>query len=259
MANLQRLLGTMLASRLAGRGGMGGALGGAAMMGLGGPLLRSKAGLATLGYLAYRSYGKNKGGAGGSSAPDAHAAGAPASGHVGGGQTGGGQQGIGGMIGGLLGSLTGDQRQGGQSLADRIANALNPQVSTEARAQAPEPEETMSENKALLLIRAMIAAAYSDGQISPEERARICGKLEEAGPDAEDKRLIEHELDSPKPLDALLREVNDRETAQQFYLASRAAVEGASPTQQSYLTYLRQRLQLPEDDVETVEKIAAGG
>jgi uncharacterized membrane protein YebE (DUF533 family) len=247
--NMQRLLGTMLASRMGGRGGMGGALGSAAMMGLGGSLLRSKAGLATLGYLAYRSYRKNQGEAG--AAPGAAQAGGQA-----GAQPGGGQQSLGGMLGGLVDSITGGQRQpgaGGGSLSDRIAGALGGQ------GPAPEPEETMSDQKALLLIRAMIAAAHSDGAITPDERARICAKLEEAGADAEEKRLIERELENPKPLDALLKEVGDRETAQQFYMASRAAVEGASPTQKSYLTYLRQRLDLPEDDVAAAEQLAGEG
>jgi uncharacterized membrane protein YebE (DUF533 family) len=265
MANLQRLLGTMLASRMAGRGGMGGALGGAAMMGLGGPLLRSKAGLAALGYLAYRSYRQNQN----QNQPSAGTQTQTAS-------AGGTQAGLGGMIGGFIDSLSGGQRRtesGGPSLGERIGSALNPgsreprasgpdsapgPATVEQGAAVPEPEATVSDQKALLLIRAMIAAANSDGQITPDERARICARVEEAGADAEDKRLIGQELDNPRSLDSLLKEVTDRETAQQFYFASRAAVEGATPTQQSYLAYLRQRLDLPEDDVDAVEQMATG-
>jgi uncharacterized membrane protein YebE (DUF533 family) len=257
MANMQRLLGTMLASRMAGRGGMGGALGSAAMMGLGGPLLRSKAGLAAMGYLAYRSY------RGSQAKTDARPAGAeapaaPPGAEAEGRPAGAGLGGIGGAIGGLVdqvaGQFTGGGRRDGTegaSLGDRIAAAL------EGKGPAPAPEETVSERKALLLIRAMIAAANSDGRITDAERERICAQLREAGADEEDKRLVKAELSDPKPLDALLREVTDRETAQQFYLASRVAVDGGTPAQKSYLTYLRQRLDLPEDDVDAVEKLTA--
>jgi uncharacterized membrane protein YebE (DUF533 family) len=253
MANLQRLLGTMLASRMAGRGGMGGTLGSAAMMGLGGPLLRPKAGLATMGYLAYRSYRSNQA-RGDAPAVEREAPAAPPGAEAEGRPAGAGLGGIGGAIGGLVDQLTGGGQRGGEggpSLGDRIAAAL------EGTGPAPAPEETVSERKALLLIRAMIAAANSDGRITADERTRICGKLEEAGVDGEDKRIVEAELADPKPLDTLLREVGDRETAQQFYLASHAATDGGTPAQKSYLAYLRQRLELPEEDVEAVEKLTA--
>lgn len=254
MANLQRMLGAMLASRMGGRGGMGGALGSAAMLGglggggrggrgRGGGLgsgLGGKAGLAALGYLAYRAYQNNQQAPerGGQRAEEAR---------------GGG----GGPLGGLLNSITGGGQTGrtagsGASLSERIGNVLNP------RQDEPAPEDSsVSDNEALLLIRAMIAAANSDGQISPEERARIIAKLDEAGADDDDHRVIEKELRNPRPLDELLREVHDQETAQQFYLASRAAVEGTNDVQKSYLSFLRQRLNLPEADVAEIEQFAS--
>jgi uncharacterized membrane protein YebE (DUF533 family) len=145
-------------------------------------------------------------------------------------------------------SLAGSSREtAGKSFGERIGNLLDPR---------PEPEPMVEDQKALLLIRAMIAAASSDGRIKPDERRRIIAKLDEAGAEDADRQLIQQELDNPKPLDMLLRDVTDRETARQFYLASRIAVEGATPTQKSYLDYLRQRLDLPKDDVEEVERMA---
>ena len=249
MANLQRMLGAMLASRMAGRGGMGGALGSAAMMGAlggggrrGGPAsgLGGKLGLAALGYLAYRTYQESQQGRERDARRPEEA-----------GRSGGGP------LGGLLDAFTGGGQTGksagsSPSLAERIGNALSPQQSE------PAPEELgISDNKALLLIRGMIAAANSDGQISPDERGRIIAKLDEAGADSDDRRLIEKELQNPKPLDELLREVRDQETAEQFYLASRAAVGATNEVQKSYLSYLRQRLKLPEDTVAEVEKFAS--
>lgn len=237
MANMQRMLGTLLASRMAGRGRMGGALGTASMLGgrRGGGGLGRTAGLATLGYLAYQAVNQNRAG---QQAPT----GTATSGTGGGG------------LGGILDSLSGrGQSSGGASpsLGERIGNALNP------RAAEPAPTEgELSDAKALLLIRAMITAANSDGNISPQERERIVAKLDEAGADAEDHRLLEQELLNPQSLDILLRSVNDPETAQQFYLASRTAVDPESPTQEAYLSFLRSRLQLADAEAEEVDEIA---
>ena len=112
----------------------------------------------------------------------------------------------------------------------------------------------MEDRQALLLIRAMIAAANADGQITPEERQRIVSKLDEAGADADDHRLIERELSNPASLDGLLREVNNPETAQQFYLASRVAIDGDTEVQRSYLNYLANRLKLDPAQVEEMNR-----
>lgn len=244
MANLQRVLGVMLGSRMGGRGGMGGALGSGAMLGSLGGRRRGggfgrKAGLASLAYLAYQAYQSSQQN--------------QQRGDRGADQTG---QSRAGPLGGLLDSFTGGGQSGGTagsgpSLGERISNVLNPGQDKAAA------DDTLSDNKALLLIRAMIAAANSDGEISPDERARIIAKLDESGADADDHRVIEKELQNPRPLDDLLREVDDPQTAQQFYLASRAAVAGTNEVQKSYLSYLRQRLNLPEAEVAEIEQLTS--
>lgn len=266
MANLQGVLGAMLASRMAGRGRRGGPLGGpdllgglaggfgggmggmgglggiggmGARRGGGGGLART-AGLATLGYLAYKSINQSQ-----NRAP---------SGHSGSGAQQGG-------LGGLLGALTGDGGRSGaggrserneRSLGDRLGDALG----SGHEEEMPEGAAELGDDKALLLIRAMIAAANADGSISGEERERILSKLDEAGADRDDRRLIERELQQPRALEDLLREVRDPETAQQFYLASRAAIGGDTRTEQSYLTFLRDRLQLDQAEAEELERLA---
>ena len=44
---------------------------------------------------------------------------------------------------------------------------------------------------------------------------------------ADERRLISTEIENPKPLDTLLTQINDHDTAIEFYLASRAAVDSA--------------------------------
>jgi uncharacterized membrane protein YebE (DUF533 family) len=267
MANLGRMLGMLLATRMAGRGKFGSALGTAALMRGG---LASKAGLAGLGYMAYRAYQDGK-----ASRPDSAQQPAPATadpattdpaqhatGQRGQPMTGG----IAGALGGIVDSLTGGQmasRKGEPGLGDRIRSYFDPASAEPARPAedgraaepAPPPEAAeIDDGRALLLIRAMIAAANADGRISPEERRRIVARLDEGGADAEDHRLIERELANPKPLDPLLAEVKDHDTAQQFYAASRAAMDGESATQTSYLDYLRNRLGLPPEETAEIDQ-----
>ncbi len=244
MANLQRMLGALLASRLSGRGGHGG-LGQAAAAGLGGRMLKGKAGLAALGYLAYRAYRNHQ-----ASGP----AGAAADASGGSGSQSPGSQSLGARIGGVIDRFTGGASGGG---GFGQASAGQPAAGQSTAGPEPAPEAPVSDARALLLIRAMIAAAQADGEITSDERARIIDQLDARDADSEDRRILERELADPKPLDMLLREVDDRDTAQQFYLASRAAVDGSAPTQKAYLDYLRQRLALSAEEVEAAESLTA--
>ncbi len=217
--SLKKVLGLMLASRMAGRGGRTGGLGSAAVLG---SSVSKKAGMAALAYMAYRAYqdhqARNPGGT-------ARTAG-----------------GIGGMIGGIVDSLTGQQDDAGRSSAAPAGAAMG-----------QSPEEAISDAKALLLLQAMVAAAWADGAISTDERQRILDQLDAAGADESDRRLVEREIAHPQPLDRLLEQVRDQETAEQFYLASRAAVDPATNANKSYLCTLRGRLNLSEAEVREVE------
>jgi uncharacterized membrane protein YebE (DUF533 family) len=255
MANLGPLLGMLLATRMAGRGSFGSALGTAALMRGG---LASKAGLAGLAYLAYRAYqdgkarrAEDKALAGGRGRnPSAAAARDPAT-----------SGGLAGTIGTIIDSLTGGQmarRKGEPGRGDEIESYLDPappEPGAKPAAAAPPPvTEPVDEGRALLLIRAMIAAAHADGRITPEERRRIVARLDEAGADGEDHRLIDQELENPKSLDSLLADLKDHETAQQFYAASRAAMDGRTPTQTAYLDDLRNRLHLSREETTEIDR-----
>ncbi len=262
MANIVKMLGMLLATRMAGRGRYGSALGTAALMRGG---LARKAGLAGLGYMAYRAYQDGK-----ASRADAGAVNDPAgrnTAHAAGEQVSGAQasgSGIADTLGNLLDSLTGGQvasRKGEPGLGDKVRNYFDPGsaepeggVAGEAAAPPGAVAQPMDDARALLLIRAMIAAANADGRISDEERRRILAAVDEAGGDTDDHRLIEQELRNPKPLDTLLGEVRDHATAQQFYAASRTAMDGASATQTTYLDYLRNRLNLPPDEAAEIDE-----
>ncbi len=153
------------------------------------------------------------------------------------------------MVQDVVNRVTGDA---GSSGAAASAGAPREEdLHEEARAA-----EGLSDDTALLLIRAMVTAAYADGSLSTEERERIMGEIAEAGGTEEDRALMEREIANPKPLDTLLAEVEDEETAEEFYLASRAAVDGETEANRAYLADLRTRLRLSDAQVAEVEEMA---
>lgn len=236
--SLKRILGTMLATRMAGRGRRRGSLGTAAMLGGFGRRRRrgmgGKLGVAALGYMAYKAYQDHQSKTGATSR--------------GSGQASGGS-GLSGMVQDVMNSMSGNaQSQAGG------ADAAPNEEDLREEAQAAE---NLSEDKALLLIRAMITAAYSDGSLSTDERQRIMGQIDDAGGDAEDRAVMEREIANPKPLDDLLAQVNDEETAEEFYMTSRAAVDGETEPNRAYLAELQRRLGLSDEQVAEVEELAS--
>ena len=255
MSNLSKVLGVILANGLAGRTARGPAFAAALPLILGkngkkkkkkgyysngygvqpaptgGMGLFQKAGLASLAYLAYKAYQDNQKRPVGSTYPSS-----PPSGPAMGGPLGGilDRLGLGRALGGVLGGSTAGGPAGG--LGDRLAGVL--------RGGTPEPD--LGDAKALLLIRAMIAAANADGRISPDEQRRILDSLDAAQAEPEDRRIVEAELRAPRPMDDIVREVRDPETAEQVYLASELAVRGGNDVDRQYLAYLASRLGLTD-------------
>ena len=259
MANLQRLLGAMMATGVGGHSRRGhrfreaargggfhqGAQGSGLLPGLGGGggLMRGGlaqgAGLAALGALAYRAYQEYQ------------------AGQQGGQRGGAGAQG--GGAGGAGGAGAAPQAEARQrSLGDRLADVIRGRASAGAEAEAGGPPEELSvdDRRARLLIRAMIAAANADDRIDADERERIVGRLEEAGADREDKELLERELRSPVGLDAVVREVDGPELAEQVYVVSALAINADTDAERAYMQYLAARLKLDPAKVEELSRIA---
>ena len=263
--SMKRVLGMMLASRMAGRGMQGG-LGGGGLAGLaaagllggrrGG--LGRKASLAALGYMAYRAYSDHQARHGGD-APQRTAesdtgGSGPASGSR---ENTASQAGLGSALGGIVKSVsdvfTNRQRPADGGAAGRAAGASpEPAFTAEDRREA----EAFSEEKARLLLRAMIAAANADGTVSAEERARILAQADEAGADAEDQRNLERELANPWSLDGLIAQVRDQKTAEEFYLASRIALRDSTEASRAYLARLRTRLGLDDQEAAEIDTLA---
>jgi uncharacterized membrane protein YebE (DUF533 family) len=230
MADLQRLLGGMVASGMGGRSRRGPAFAaspflGSRSSGMGG--LGNMAGLgalAYLGYKAYQEYQKNNPGAAGARTAGTARAGA-------------------GTTGTAAAGAGTPSRQGGPSLGERIGDILG--MGSEP-AREPEPA-TIDDAHAMLLIRAMIAAANADGEITPDERQRITSKLDQAGAGPDERAVLARELQNPRSVDQIVREVDGPETAEQVYLASRIAMNPDTAAERAYLDFLAARLNIPAD------------
>jgi uncharacterized membrane protein YebE (DUF533 family) len=134
-------------------------------------------------------------------------------------------------------------REGAPSLGERLGSLLGTGGEAE---RAPEPP-ALGDAQAMLLIRAMIAAANADGQITPDERQRIMSKLDQAGAGAEERRVLEGELQNPRSIDQIVRDVRDPATAEQVYLASRIAMSPDTGAEKAYLDFLAARLEIRPD------------
>jgi uncharacterized membrane protein YebE (DUF533 family) len=230
MADLQRLLGGMVASGMGGRSRRGPAFAASPLMGsrssgMGG--LGNMAGFGALAYLAYKAYQdyqkNNPGEAGARTAGTAR---------TGAGTTGTAPAGAGTV-----------SRDRGPSLGDRLGDLLGT-----GSEPAPEPgRAALDDAHAMLLIRAMIAAANADGEITPDERQRIASKLDQAGAGPEERAVLQRELENPCSVDQIVRDVRDQETAEQVYLASRLAMNPDTAAEKAYLDFLAARLQIPAD------------
>ena len=143
-------------------------------------------------------------------------------------------------------------REGGPSLGEGLGGLLGTGTEPE-----PEPEPaTLDDAHAMLLIRAMIAAANADGEITPDERQRITSKLDQAGAGADERAVLERELENPRSVDQIVRGVHDQETAEQVYLASRIAMEPDTAAEQAYLEFLASRLEIPADRLNELKAAA---
>ncbi len=108
----------------------------------------------------------------------------------------------------------------------------------------------------LTLIRAMIAAAASDGMIDNEERSNIVGGLSQAGLDVNAAKFLETEFRTPASIDALVAASSSPEMASQIYTAARLAIHGQKPAEMAFLQKLASGLHLDPNLVAHIEASA---
>jgi len=146
-------------------------------------------------------------------------------------------QAAGGQGGGLA-ELLGGLMPGGQSGQSGPWSGGN--VPLGLRAPQNTAEQEALESTAQLVLKGMINAAKSDGQISPDEMQRIVGKLQEGGADSGMQQWVMQQMQTPLNVQAFAAEMPNQEVAAQVYAASLLAVEVDTDAERQYLAQFAQ-------------------
>ena len=161
----------------------------------------------------------------------------------------------------LLGTKTGRSaaataaKIGGLALIGGLAykayqnhQAGRPLISGADQSISPAPNgsgyetDAASNDDAVRYIRAMIAAAASDGRLDATEYKRIMGSLSEAGAGDEAEVFLSNELNNPASTAELARGVRSSEEAIQVYTAARLAIEVDTQAEHAFLADLAAKL-----------------
>lgn len=111
----------------------------------------------------------------------------------------------------------------------------------------------LSNDFALTLVRAMIAAAKADGHIDAAERANIMEKVHEVDLGAEAEAFIRNELANPVDIDDLVAAARTEEQKVELYTATRLTIEPDTRAERGYLDLLAGRLNLPDALIDHID------
>ncbi len=119
----------------------------------------------------------------------------------------------------------------------------------------PEPAGPDAEEaEALLMVRAMIAAAKADGRVDPAERAAIAGQLDAAGLGPEERDFVLADFDRPMTPEALAREAADPMLRARVYAAAVAGAGEISAQERAWLDALAKALRLDKAAAAAIEE-----
>lgn len=138
--------------------------------------------------------------------------------------------------------------QAGKSVAQSSAAAANPAGLLPPPADTPfaPAEADAQQSLGRHLLRAMIAAAKSDGHVDAAEQATIFAEMDKLPLSAEDKAFVMDELRRPLDVDAVARGARTPEEAASLYTASLLAIDVDNASERAYLSLLAARLRLDD-------------
>jgi len=176
-----------------------------------------------------------------------------------------------GMLGGgaALGGLAligGLAYKAYQNLNAQKAGAKTPAVGTQGLIEAAPAGSSFGEtgnalednDVALLILRAMIAAAACDGLIDSRERARIVDGLEDVGLEHEAAKFLDAEMAKPATIPELAAGVKSEAVAAEVYAAARLAIEPNCKQEAVFLAELAKALKLDPGLVAQIDANASG-
>lgn len=111
----------------------------------------------------------------------------------------------------------------------------------------PQNDTAAQDELGLTLVRAMIAAARSDGLLDAQESQAIFQRIESLPLGADDKTLLIEEMGRPVDMDSIVQKATSPEVAAEIYIASLMAIDVDTTAEQAYLAMLAARLKLPQE------------
>ena len=120
-------------------------------------------------------------------------------------------------------------------------------------ATAPEQEPSAETAEALLMLRAMIAAAKADGAIDAEERGRIAAQLDGAGLSPAARDMVLADFDKPLTPAALAKLASDPMLAAQLYAAAVVGAGEIAAAERAWLDEFAKALKLDRAATAAIE------
>ncbi|MCA3390422.1 MAG: DUF533 domain-containing protein [Roseomonas sp.] len=120
-------------------------------------------------------------------------------------------------------------------------------------AAEPEEEPSAETAEALLMLRAMIAAAKADGAIDAEERGRIATQLDGAGLSAAARDTVLADFDKPLAPTALAKLASDPMLAAQLYAAAVVGAGEIAAAERAWLDEFAKALKLDRAAAAAIE------
>jgi uncharacterized membrane protein YebE (DUF533 family) len=139
-----------------------------------------------------------------------------------------------------------------QPIGGRVATkpATDPWAPIKAEAEEEPSAETA---EALLMLRAMIAAAKADGAIDAEERSRIAAQLDDAGLSPAARDMVLADFDKTLTPAALAKLASDPMLAAQLYAAAVVGAGDIAATERAWLDEFAKALKLDHAGAAAIE------
>ena len=132
--------------------------------------------------------------------------------------------------------------------------ASKPATDPWAPVAAEADEEPSAEtDEALLMLRAMIAAAKADGAIDAEERSRIAAQLDDAGLSPAARDMVLADFDKPLTPAALAKLASDPMLAAQLYAAAVVGAGEIAAAERAWLDEFAKALKLDRAAAAAIE------
>ncbi len=115
-------------------------------------------------------------------------------------------------------------------------------------------EGEAAEERSQILVKAMIAAAKSDGKMSAEETAGVNQQIKKLGLGADIEDVLKAGMVTPLSAKSVAKMADDKEIAAEIYIVSMLVTDTENNQEKSYMNALADALELPNDVVENLEK-----